>query len=37
MPSMPYQSKVGLFGEAVVLNLCKINDPRKQKLKVNLT
>ena len=31
---MPYQSKVMLIEEAVVLNLCKITEPRKQKLKL---
>ena len=30
---MPYKSKVMLI-EAVIFNLCKITEPRKQKLKV---
>ena len=32
--SMPYHSKVMLCKEDVVLNFCKITEPRKQKLKV---
>ena len=30
---MPFQSKVMLMEEAVVLNLCKITEPGKQMLK----
>ena len=36
---MPYQSKVMLIStteESVVLNLCKITEVRKQKLKVEI-
>ena len=36
LSSIPYQSKVMLIEEAVVLNLCKITEPRKQKLKVEI-
>ena len=33
---MPFQSRVMLIGEALVLNLCKITEPRKQKFKVEI-
>ena len=33
---MPYQSKVKLIREALVLKLHKITEPRKQKLKVEI-
>ena len=34
--SIPYQSKVILTEETVVLNLCKITEVRKQKIKVEI-
>ena len=33
---MPFQSKVMLIAKTVVLNLCKITEPRKQEMKVEI-
>ena len=33
---MPYHPKLCTLEQAVVLNICKINEPRKQKLKVEI-
>ena len=34
--SMPYKSQVMLLREGVILNLSKITEPRKQKLKLEI-
>ena len=33
---MPFQFKIMLIGRSCSINLCKITEPRKQKLKVEI-